>query len=131
MGTEQGETRCLKFLGRTITLTDEGIEWEGDPKHVAAYIEKLKDFAAVPDSSVGGMLQEGSSCGMRGVKTPGVKKQNEEEARIILSVALSKSYRGLAALANFISQDRADTSFASKEVSKTMSAPAECDIVAV
>lgn len=62
--------------------------------------------------------------------TPGVKL-NDVPSRVPLSSTLSKSYRGLAALANFMAQDRVDIPFAAKEISKTMSAPAECDIVAV
>ena len=44
---------------------------------------------------------------------------------------IAKVYRGLAALGNFVAQDRADIGFAAKEVSKTMADPAECDLLAV
>ena len=64
---------------------------------------------------------------MRGVKTPGTKVDHLPN-RVPLGNVQSKSYRGLVALANFIAQDRADLGFAAKEVSKTMSDPAECDV---
>ena len=48
-----------------------------------------------------------------------------------MSAPEAKSYRGLVALGNYMSQDRVDISFGSKEVSKTMSAPAYDDLVPV
>ena len=34
--------RELKLLGRTLRLLSHGVEWEGDSKHVQAYLEKLR-----------------------------------------------------------------------------------------
>ena len=51
--------------------------------------------------------------------------------RVQLSAGKAKAYRGLAALANLMAQDRADIGYSSKEVSKTMSDPAECDLMAM
>ena len=48
-----------------------------------------------------------------------------------MKAAKAKAYRGLAALGNFMAQDRADIGLATKEVSKTMAAPAECDLQAM
>ena len=112
--------QVLKFLGRTITLTADGIEWEGDRRHVGSFMEKLSEEFGPADKE----------CEWRGAPTPGVKATEVPE-REPLSAQKAKAYRGLAALANFMAQDRADISFAAKEVSKTMSAPAECDLVAM
>ena len=68
-------------------------------------------------------------CNWKAVPMPGVK-DSEVCERILLSAALSKSYRGLAALGNFMAQDRVDISFAAREVSKTMSATAACNLLA-
>ena len=69
---------------------------------------------------------------LTGVKTPGSNTGDaDEEIRVPLSKPLAKSYRGLAALANFMPQDQADLGFAAKEVSKLMAEPAVCDIPAV
>ena len=67
---------------------------------------------------------------LRGVRTPGIKRTDLDDLaeRVLLSPALSKAYRGLAALANFMAQDRVDISFAAKEISKSMSSPAISDI---
>ena len=40
LGTNKGDVQRLKILGWIRSLTSEGIEWEGDPKHVAAYLDK-------------------------------------------------------------------------------------------
>ena len=72
-------------------------------------------------------MDENQVVRTKGAKTPGVKLDRVHE-RVPLGNAQSKSYRGLVALANYIAQDRADIGFAAKEVSKTMSDPAECDI---
>ena len=36
----------LKFLGRTIRLTKDGLEWEGDRKHAKAFVEKMSEIFA-------------------------------------------------------------------------------------
>ena len=61
------------------------------------------------------------------MQTPGVKLADVPE-RVPLGAAEAKAYRGLVALANYMSLDRCDLGFASKEVSKTMAAPAVCDL---
>ena len=136
----------LKFLGRTIKLTPAGIEWEGDQKHAQAFIEKLTaEFGAASgydnasDDRTAKIWSSGPTephsvsnlsaprSGWRPQKTPGVKKSDVEE-RIPLKAAESKAYRGLAALVNYMALDRCDIGFATKEISKSMSSPAECDV---
>ena len=46
----------LKFLGRQIRLTNEGLEWEGDPKHAKAFVDKMTElFAERPGSEESGV----------------------------------------------------------------------------
>ena len=107
----QDEVQKIRFLGRTITLTDQGIEWEGDSKHVPAFLEKLeKEFGA--DDIV-------RRDKLKGVKTPGVKKTDEDKTRTPMSKERDKYYRGLVVWANFMSQDRADISFVLKRCRST------------
>ena len=110
----------LKFLGRTITLEQNGIAWEGNKRHVKSFFEKLsEEFMDV---------EEGKKSRLKGAKTPGVKQDHLPEI-ISLNPVKSKAYRGLVALANFVAQDMADIGYAAKEVSKHMSEPAECDVL--
>ena len=120
LGPADDEVKVLKFLGRTISYTAAGLEWEGDKKHCAAFFEKL---SVDPKT-------------LSGVATPGVKVDNEKAAPdsgsgTPLSPADSKLYRGCVALLNYMSQDRADLSVASKEVSKSMASPSSADWVPV
>ena len=43
LGNGEGCQDVLKFLGRTIRLTPAGLEWEGDQKHAAVFIEKMTE----------------------------------------------------------------------------------------
>ena len=121
LGYDADCTTELKFLGRTITLTPSVIAWEGDRRHAESFLKKLtEEFAESTDKK----------SHWSGSRTPGVKLEQPPE-RTRLSAVKAKAYRGLAALANFMAQDRADIGYAAKEVSKTMSDPAECDLVAM
>ena len=120
LGPADDEVKSLKFLGRTISYTSAGLEWEGDRKHCKAFFEKLGVDPAT----------------MSAVQTPGVKVDNEKAApdrslEAPLSPADAKLYRGCVALLNYMSQDRADLSVASKEVSKSMASPSSSDWVPV
>ena len=104
-----------------ISLREDGVEWRGDDKHVTAYLEKLL-------SEFGSLETATKVSNLTGVKTPGIKSTDIVEIKSPLSAALGKAYRGLSALGNYMSQDRPDISFASKEISKSMSSPCEEDI---
>ena len=132
LGYEPGDVQEFKFLGRWIRLTDSGIEWEGDPKHADHFLEKLlKYFSGVGDDGEGLVASLKRTSSMKGSKTPGIKQVSAGEERIGMTPTLAKSYRALAALGNYMSLDRVDIPFSSKEVSKTMSDPAICDLPAL
>ena len=113
LGPGADEVKELKFLGRAIRWTSRGLEWEGDVKHVSMFLEKV-----------------GLTRG-RPVGTPGIKHEHSEEQKTPMGMKEATEYRGLVALLNFISQDRVDSAFASKEVSKPMATPTKEDWVAV
>ena len=121
LGPGPGDVSELKFLGRTIRLTADGIEWEADKRHATAFIEKLiQEFG--PDEV------EYKGRQLSGVKTPGVKRTEVDLEKEMLAKGPAKAYRGLAALGNYMSQDRPDTGFATKEISKAMANPCAGDI---
>ena len=104
LGGGDDEVRELKFLGRRIAWTSTGLEWRGDRRQIDAFIEK---------------------CGLSGacgVDTPGVKHDRNLDAPP-MSAEEATAHRSLVALANYISQDRPDLSFASKDLSQTMATP--------
>ena len=113
----QEDSRELQFLGRTIRLTPEGIELEGDDKHVTL------------------MEQEWDMTCCNRVSTPYVKP------RVFVNEALGGARvepkdmcsgdatlnRRAAARINYIALDRPDLSFASRVASSQMSSPKEGD----
>ena len=121
LGPGADEVREITFLGRTIRCTSFGLEWEGDERHVKSFLDKV------------GLSKRGEAGGRggKGVETPGVKHDEDEDQRKPMDDKEATEYRGLVALLNFISQDRADVAYASKEVSRRMSSPCESDMVSV
>ena len=87
LGPGADEAKKLKFLGRTITYTSEGVEWESDQEHCEAFFQKL------------GV----DSDKLHGVQTPGVKEDDEKAAVDKvgeMTSSDSKLYRGCVALLN-------------------------------
>ena len=121
LGFREDEVQSMKFLGRKILLTNEGLEWEGDARHSEAFLSKLAaEFCGGREEYE---QEDGSSearrraAEMTPVATPAVKRPDDEEVgdQEVLPKAQAKAYRGLAALANFMAQDRGDLGFAAKE----------------
>ena len=93
-------------LNRVVRWTDEGIQYEADPRQVERLV---------------------ADCGLeqsRSVATPGVKASFQElEEDKELEVGLHSAFRGAAARGNYVSQDRVDAQLACKEVCRWMSKP--------
>ena len=110
--------RQFTYLQRRIEITREGIVYEADPKHVEA------------------LLQEYGMQSARPVVSPGVPSEDqatrhemEKLEENALNEREAKRYRGAVARFNYISQDRMDLGFASKELSRNMAKPTEADVV--
>ena len=101
LGTGLGEKSEGRFLGRIIGCTSAGLEWEADPKLVRAM---LSEFEAE------------NGCGF---DTPGVKDDSERSGTPMTAVEAKRFRKGTAIL-NYLSQDRVDVAFASKEASRCM-----------
>ena len=92
LGSHAGCQPELKFLGRTITLTPDGIEWEGDKRHVETFLTKLADeFTDVDDTK---------KSQWSGAKTPGVKADVVPD-RISLDKDKGKAYMGFSGFGKF------------------------------
>ena len=108
-----GESRCkeqIRFLNRVLSWESGGIRYEADPRHAEIIINQL------------GLSQTSKSVGTPGV--PPTAPRNEDDAENpLLAPAEASAYRGLAARANFLSLDRFDLQYASKELSRFMAAP--------
>ena len=116
VGSQAGEVREAPFLGRTIRWSEEGYEYEGNQKHAKILLDEWNMNDAKALSSPGAALEK-----------PDPSNKVEEE--LALDPEESKCYRRAAARINYMSLDRADLSFASKEASRGMSRPTAGDVV--
>ena len=111
---EPGVKQQLMFLFRAVSWESAGIRYEADPRHAEIIIAQMN-----------------LDANARGVTTPGVKEalsRNENELENPLLEGLeASSYRGLAARANFLAQDRIDLQYASPELSRCMARPRRGD----
>ena len=95
-----------RVLNRIIRATSGGWEYVGDQRHAELIVQSLNVEKSTP------------------VTTPGEdQKKEKEEESVLLDVARASGYRQIAARANYMAQDRADTQFAVKEVCRGMANP--------
>jgi hypothetical protein len=112
VGLEAGEVPEVKFLGRLVRATPEGMEIEADRRLALKIVE------------------EANLGGGKGVDHPGgVEAKGGPESA--LNSEESTLYRRGVAIINFLAQDRGDLSYASKELSRKMSAPLTSDLPAL
>ena len=107
IGMGEKQLREHRILGRIVRATSDGWEYEADPRHAEVMVKVL------------------GLEGANGVKTPGEEEKSWEAEENVrpLSVPEAREYRGLAARANYLGQDRADICYAAKEACRGMAAP--------
>ena len=95
------------MLNRIVACDDDGWTMEADPRHAELVVEQLGVEAT------------------RSVATPGVDGTDEtdNEEDIDIEGADITRFRGVAARCNYLSFDRPDMQFATKEVCREMSKP--------
>jgi len=110
IGEAPDREKSMRVLGRDVKWTSGGIKYAADRTHVETIIKELG-------------VQEA-----KGVSSPAVeerKKEDEEEEA--LRDGEATAYRALAARCNYLSADRADITFAVKEICKKMASPSRSD----
>lgn len=107
IGTGPDESREERVLNRVVRITEEGWEYEADQRHAELIVRGMN-------------LSEA-----KGVKCPSEdeKPWEEEENDERLAAKEAYAFRGLAARANYLAQDRADIQFAAKEICRGMAQP--------
>ena len=98
----------MRILNRLVEWTDDGIQYEADQRHAELVIKELG-------------LKEYS----KPVATPGVKsvRKYEEGVGEEMRPEGATRFRAIAARAMYLSQDRSDVQFASKELARRMAQP--------
>ena len=101
-GSSQG-----KVLNRVITWTGHGYELEADPRHSEMICEQLG-------------LQKSGGITTAGAQNEEIESPGQEQPLETGDVTL---FRGLTARSNYLSADRPEMMYASKEVCREMAAP--------
>jgi hypothetical protein len=109
LGPEAGDDKEITILNRTVRWKTNEIEYEADRKHAVKIWESV-----------------GLKADSRGLDGPIVKEElggEHDEGDDELDEQEMTRFRGLAATANFLAQDRPDIQYAAKEICRDMSRP--------
>jgi hypothetical protein len=105
-GPGENEVKEVRILNRIITWDEAGITYEADPRHADLIIQ---------------------ACGplpTRAINTPGILVKPEAEGEAIpLGAADAFSYRSVAMRAQYLSLDRPEIQFATKELARHLTVP--------
>ena len=108
LGPGISDDKEISLLNRIVRWIEAGIEYEPDPRHAEILIEQLGLSGAKP------------------VSTPGIKESSDDLPEPLPEADVT-TYRSMVARLNYLAQDRPDLSYASKELSRHMSAPSVKD----
>ena len=114
LGASPDDNKETRVLNRMVRWTDDGIEYEADPRQG----EKL--------------LQELGLENCKPMATPGVKQTIEQiNSDKELPEDKISHFRALAARSNYLAADRPDCKFAAKEVCRFMAKPTHLSVEAL
>ena len=99
----------VRVLNRVVRWTESGWEYEADQRHGEIIVRDTGTDDAKP------------------VMTPVAEEKENDDDGDVLEGGEARWYRGVAARGIYLSLDRPDTAFASKEASKQMSKPRRTD----
>jgi hypothetical protein len=110
MGPGVNDVTSARVLNRLITWHSDHIAYEADPRHVEIIVQELGLQGAKPVSAPGG-------------------RDNKDVADESTPLSPQKTfqYRSLVMRAQYLSLDRRDIQFSSKELARKMQAPSERD----
>lgn len=115
LGPDAGDAKEVSILNRVVRWQGDTMEYEADPRHVEKLLRDMHMEDCKPLSS------------------PGVKvtaDELEEDGKPLVGEAVTL-YRSGAARCNYLSVDRPDIPFATKEMCRSMSRPMESDMANV
>ena len=134
LGPLEGQLKELKVLGRVISYTADGYLLEGDASLVEAIVDRLNlgkaksvitPGAAEESKVTAAALQQRRLLGgnLEAARDYIMQGGGDEEDEELLTGSEAKGYQGVAALVNYVAQDRPDLLFCAKEAMRSMSAP--------
>lgn len=108
LGPDSGEEKSVRIPNRIICWEGGGITYEVDPRHVEVVIEQME-------------FVEAKSASSPGTREEQTKVHDTESDEMFLADA--SGYRMLIARLKFLSMDRPDIQYSTKEASKCMAKP--------
>ena len=108
-------------MNRVLIWKEGGITYEADQRHAEILARDL-GVTSKPVLTPGSREDSLKASLVRGEKDS-IDSTATKECGAALSTAEASEYRGLAARGNYLSQDRADTQYAVKEIARRMATP--------
>ena len=118
----------IRVLNRVISWTADGVTYEADPRHAEILIRELQLEGSKSVTTPGAREEVGKASVVVVDDAGKIVNLANESSGPDLSKADATKYRGLAARANYLAQDRLDVQFAVKEIARRMSSPKEGDM---
>ena len=97
LGSGKRDVHEIEVLGRKLTWTEEGLEYQGSDKQRRALLEGL------------GLNEQSKAVNSAAVKPEEIGQEEDTE---MLDGSETKRFRSLAATLNFMSSDRSDVQYA-------------------
>ena len=114
LGPGKTDDKEVKILNRIVRWTERGLEYEADPRQGEKIVNELG-------------LAGASKTG-----TPGIKRTFEDaQSEKALPVEKHTAFRGVGARSNYLSADRPEIQFASKEICRFMASPTDQGVMAL
>ena len=110
LGSGKRDVHEIEILGRNLTWTEKGLEYEDSDKHRRALLEGL------------GLNEESKVVNSAAMKPEGIRQEEDTD---MLVASDARRFRSLAATLNYLSLDRSDMQDAAKEVCKKMAKPTQ------
>lgn len=108
MGPNDTDDKEVTILNRVVRWMDDGVTFEADPKHVVKMLQDMRLGECQP------------------VLLPGSRDQNDGEDAPLEGESVAM-YRSVVARANYLSLDRADIRYSTKELCRRMAGPRRRD----
>ena len=113
MGERDSDIKSARILNRIVSWTPDGIQYESEQRHTEIMVKQM------------GILANSKSVTTSGTRVksggnPGDEKELEPRGASI--------FRGIVERAHYVSQDRSDIKFATKELNRRMAEPRVRDV---
>ena len=107
LGPEDGDDKAIRIVNRIVEWTEEGINYEADPRHAEIIVQQL------------GLGGKAATVTTPGTRQEAIGQEDDEE----LNQEDAKQYRRLAARASFLAQHRPDIQYSVQEIARIVSRP--------